>query len=336
MKIIKKLIPFLITPLLLVACNSNKHANVGLLYCSSEANSKYQVNEVSRMLEEKGLSTKMIPFADSNELSSVLNGAIGKIDTLYTPTDNVCASNAGIINAAAREKKVPVFAGEEGICGGCGAITLSISYYNIGVKTGAMAVDVLLGKSDIKSLPIAYDENPVKKYNEDFCTALGITVPSDYIKLDQSGSSSATLPAFQNNDNKSFKIGISQLVTHDALDAATKGFKDAVKAGLGATNVEFEEQNAAGDLNTCNVIATNLVAHNVDLIMANATPALQAACSATDNIPILGTSVTEYGVALNIDNFNGVTGKNVSGTSDLAPLTEQANMLAEVFASFMK
>ena len=336
MKIIKKLIPLFITPLMLIGCNSNKHANIGLLYCSSEANSKYQVNEVSRVLNEKGLSTRLIPFADSNELSSVLNQAITKVDTLYIPTDNTCASNTGLINAAAREKKVPVFAGEEGICSGCGAITLSISYYNIGVKTGSMAVDVLLGKSDIKSLAIAYDENPVKKYNESFCNEVGITVPSDYKKLDDKSASTAALPSFQNTSNQSFKIGISQLVTHDALDAATRGFKDAVKAGLGEANVTFEEQNAAGDLNTCNVIATNLVAHNVDLIMANATPALQAACSATDLIPILGTSVTEYGVALNIEDFSGVTGRNVSGTSDLAPLTEQANMLAEVFASFMK
>ena len=336
MKIFKKLMPLFIMPFMLIGCNNNKHTNVGLLYCSSEANSKYQVNEVSRVLNEKGLSTRLIPFADSNELATVLNQAIGKVDTLYVPTDNTCASNAGLINAAAREKKVPVFAGEEGACKGCGAITLSISYYNIGVKTGAMAVEVLLGKKDIKTLPIAYDENPVKKYNESFCNEVGITVPSDYKKIGDTSSSVASLPTFQNTNNLAFKVGISQLVTHDALDAATRGFKDAVKAGLGEANVTFEEQNAAGDLNTCNVIATNLVAHNVDLIMANATPALQAACGATDIIPILGTSVTEYGVALNIDNFSGVTGRNVSGTSDLAPLTEQANMLAEVFASFMK
>lgn len=333
---IKKLIPLLITPLMLIGCNNAKHANVGLLYCSAEANSLYQVKEVASELESKGLSTRMISFTDSNDLSSVLNGAISKVDTLYIPTDNTCASNSEIINTIVREKKVPVYAGEEGICKGCGAITLSISYYNIGVKTGEMAVDVLLGKSDITKLPIAYDQNPVKKYNKDFCNALNIAVPSDYKELGDEASSSATLPTNQNSGNKKFNIGICQLVTHPALDAATKGFQDAVEAGLGKDNVTFDLQNAAGESALCSTIANNFVSHNVDLIMANATPALQAAANSTDKIPVLGTSITEYGVALNIENFDGTAGGNVSGTSDLAPLKEQASMLAEVFKDFMK
>ena len=128
-----------------------------------------------------------------------------------------------------------------------------------------------------------------------------------------------------------YTIGICQLITHDALDAATQGFKDAVIAELGEENVEFEEQNAAGDSNTCSTIMNTFVADDVDLIMANATPALQAAATATADIPILGTSVTEYGVALNIENFDGLVGGNVSGTSDLAPLDKQAAMVKEWF-----
>lgn len=127
-----------------------------------------------------------------------------------------------------------------------------------------------------------------------------------------------------------YKIGICQLVTHDALDAATKGFKDAVIAGLGEENVEFIEQNAAGDNNTCTTIVNDFVSKDVDLIMANATGALQAAYNSTETIPILGTSVTEYGVALGIDNFTGTVGGNVSGTSDLAPLDEQAQMIIDL------
>ena len=117
-----------------------------------------------------------------------------------------------------------------------------------------------------------------------------------------------------------FRVGICQLVTHDALDAATQGFMDALTEDLGADNVTFDVQNAAGDSNTCSTIANSFVADSVDLIMANATPALQAASAATADIPILGTSVTEYGVALGIDDFTGTVGGNVSGTSDLAPL----------------
>lgn len=128
-----------------------------------------------------------------------------------------------------------------------------------------------------------------------------------------------------------YVIGIVQLVEHVALDAATEGFIDAVKAELGEDKVYFDFQNGQNDSNTCSTIANQFVSDKVDLIMANATPALQAAAAATDEIPILGTSVTEYGVALNIADFTGTVGGNISGTSDLAPLDEQAAMITEWF-----
>ena len=128
-------------------------------------------------------------------------------------------------------------------------------------------------------------------------------------------------------DDGTYTVGICQLVKHDALDAATQGFQDALVEILGEDKVTFDLQNAANDTNTCASIANSFVSADVDLIMANATPALQAASAATADIPILGTSVTEYGVAMGIENFSGTVGGNVSGTSDLAPLTEQAEML---------
>ena len=131
--------------------------------------------------------------------------------------------------------------------------------------------------------------------------------------------------------SETYVIGICQLVQHDALDLATEGFKDAVIAAFGEENVEFDEQNAAGDSATCATIINQFVSNEVDLIMANATAAVQAAAQGTDTIPILGTSVTEYGVALDIDDFDGLIGTNVSGTSDLAPLDEQAAMIQELF-----
>ena len=127
-----------------------------------------------------------------------------------------------------------------------------------------------------------------------------------------------------------FVVGICQLVQHEALDAATQGFKDALIEAFGEDGVIFDEQNAAGDPATCSTICDGFVTEGVDLILANATPALQAAATATDSIPVLGTSITEYGVALDLDNFNGVVGTNVSGTSDLAPLDEQAKMVTEL------
>ncbi len=126
-----------------------------------------------------------------------------------------------------------------------------------------------------------------------------------------------------------YTVGICQLVQHDALDAATEGFKDALKEELG-DKVQFVEQNANNDIPTCGTICNGFVSDGVDLILANATPALQAAVSATQSIPILGTAVTEYGVALDIENFSGTVGGNVSGTSDLAPLDQQAAMVTEL------
>ncbi|MBQ3816866.1 MAG: ABC transporter substrate-binding protein, partial [Clostridia bacterium] len=138
------------------------------------------------------------------------------------------------------------------------------------------------------------------------------------------------------NSSKKFTVGICQLVQHEALDAATKGFKDALVDALGEENVVFDEQNASGDSNACSTIINGFVSKNVDLILANATPALQAAASATTVIPVLGTSITEYGVALELKDFKGTVGGNVSGTSDLAPLDKQAEMLLELFPDAKK
>ena len=129
---------------------------------------------------------------------------------------------------------------------------------------------------------------------------------------------------------QTFTVGICQLVQHPALDLATQGFKDALTELMG-DSVTFVEQNASGDAATCSVICTQFVSDEVDLIMANATPALQAAASATADIPVLATSITDYGTALSIDDWTGVTGMNISGTSDLAPLDGQAQVLNELF-----
>lgn len=144
--------------------------------------------------------------------------------------------------------------------------------------------------------------------------------------------SALTLTGCPDKGDEKFVVGICQLAQHSALDAATQGFKDALIEELGEENVEFDTQNASGDTNVCNTIVSGFISRGVDLILANATPALQAAYNATSTIPILGTSVTEYGVALGIDGGiqGGIVGSNVSGTSDLAPLDKQAAMIAEL------
>lgn len=133
------------------------------------------------------------------------------------------------------------------------------------------------------------------------------------------------------SDKDTYTVGICQLLPHPALDAATQGFQDALIAELGEDKVTFLTENAGNEINVCTTIITNLINKKVDLIMANATPALTAAVNGTDTIPVLGTSITEYGTALGIDNFDGLVGSNVSGTSDLAPLDQQAQMILDLF-----
>lgn len=154
--------------------------NVGLLYCSAEANSQYQVDTVKTELEELGYSCEYYAFSDSNDLSSVVTTASSECDVIYIPTDNTAASNVEIINNICQPAGVPIIAGEEGICAGCGVATLSISYYDIGRTTGEMAAKILTGEADISEMPIEYAPTFVKKYNADLCEALSVEIPEGY------------------------------------------------------------------------------------------------------------------------------------------------------------
>ncbi len=157
--------------------------NVGILYCSGEANSKYQAKVVRECLEKKGLTVKEYTFADSNDVSTVTSTACDENDVIYIPTDNTAASCTEAINAIALPAGVPIVAGEEGICKGCGVVTLSIDYYELGRTTGQMAVKILKGESDISEMPIEYYPESVKKYNADIASKLNITVPGDYTAI---------------------------------------------------------------------------------------------------------------------------------------------------------
>ena len=155
---------------------------VGLLYCSAEANSQYQVDTMQKALEDLGYTCTQYPFSDTNDMASVTQSAADSNDVLYVPTDNTIANNTGIVDNICRGK-VPVFAGEEGICAGCGVATLSISYYDLGVTTGKMAAKILTGEADISTMPIEYtDATP--KYNPTICEALNITPLDGYTAIE--------------------------------------------------------------------------------------------------------------------------------------------------------
>ena len=155
---------------------------VGLLYCSSEANSRYQVEEVKRCLEERneGYECTLYAFSDSNDISAVVQQMAAQSEVVYVPTDNTVASNTQLIDSICRPEGIPVIAGEEGICSGCGIATLSISYENLGRITAGIAARILLGEEYVGDIPIAYDEAPVRKYNAEICEELGIKIPDGY------------------------------------------------------------------------------------------------------------------------------------------------------------
>ena len=153
--------------------------DIGLIYCSAEPNSQYQVDNVQKYLEDMGYTCEQYPFSDTNDMASVVQNAVSNSDVLYVPTDNTAANNTGIIDNICRGV-IPVFAGEEGICGGCGVATLSISYYDIGYKTGEMAADILANGADVSAMAIEYAPQFVKKYNPATCEALGLTAPEGY------------------------------------------------------------------------------------------------------------------------------------------------------------
>ncbi|MCJ7834629.1 ABC transporter substrate-binding protein [Cuneatibacter sp. NSJ-177] len=158
---------------------------VGLLYCSAEPNSTYQVNVVKAELEKLGYTCKTYTFADSNDIASITTTAVSECEVLYVPTDNTAANNTEIINNICQPAGIPVVAGEEGICKGCGAATLSIDYYDIGYKAGEMAYEILVNNADISAMPVEFAPKVVKKYNKANCEALNITVPDDYVAIEE-------------------------------------------------------------------------------------------------------------------------------------------------------
>ncbi|MDD6291116.1 MAG: ABC transporter substrate-binding protein [Lachnospiraceae bacterium] len=157
--------------------------NVAILYCSAEPNSKFQATNFEKYLDEDNISYKEFTASDSNDIGSVVQSAVEYADVIYIPTDNTMAQNTEAINNITLPAKVPVVAGEEGICTGCGVATLSISYYDIGYRAGEMAYEILVNGADITAMEIEYAPKVTKEYNKSICEELGITVPDDYVAI---------------------------------------------------------------------------------------------------------------------------------------------------------
>lgn len=153
---------------------------VGIIYCSAEPNSKYQADIVKSELEALGYEVKIYTFVDTNDATNVMNEAVSNSQAIYVPTDNTVASNATLLNSIAEPAKVPIIAGEEGICKKCGVATLSISYYDIGYKAGLMAYEILVNGANPAEMEIAYADTTTKKYVADRAASIGLTIPDNY------------------------------------------------------------------------------------------------------------------------------------------------------------
>ena len=155
---------------------------VGLLYCSGEPNSVYQVETVRAELEGMGYACEAYAFTDANDLGAVAQTACDESDLIYIPTDNTVAANTETVANVVIPAGVPVVGGDPGICSGCGVATITCDYYELGRLTGELAAEILRGETDISSLPVQYLE-PLKVYNAENCAALGVEIPEGYAPL---------------------------------------------------------------------------------------------------------------------------------------------------------
>ena len=157
---------------------------VGILYCSAEPNSIYQSQLAQAELDKAGVAWAEYTAADSNEVQAVVTKAVSECDVLYVPTDNTMANNTEIIKNVAVPAGVPVIAGEEGICAGCGVATLSISYYDLGAKAAEMAYEILVNGADPAEMPIEYvSEGITEKYNAEIAETLNIAIPEGMVAI---------------------------------------------------------------------------------------------------------------------------------------------------------
>ena len=157
---------------------------VGIVYCSAEPNSIYQSELAQKELDAANVAWAEYTAADSNEVQSVVTKAVSECDVLYVPTDNTMANNTEIIKNVAVPAGVPVIAGEEGICSGCGVATLSISYYDLGAKAAEMAYEILVNGANPAEMPVEYvSEGITEKYNAEIAETLNIAIPEDMVAI---------------------------------------------------------------------------------------------------------------------------------------------------------
>jgi len=149
---------------------------VGILYCSAESNAEIQANMAKEALDALGIAHEDYIVSSSNEIQTVVESAIGKVDALYAPTDNVIAAAMSTVGMIATENNIPVICGEAGMTKAGGVATYGIDYFKLGYKAGEMAADILVNGTNPADMPIGYlaAEECEFTYNEEIATALGV------------------------------------------------------------------------------------------------------------------------------------------------------------------
>ena len=154
---------------------------VGMLYCSSEQNSHFQVKLAEEACDKIGLKYVEATVSNSNEIQQVAQSLCQKVDVIYSPTDNMIAAGMPLVAQVAIENKIPVICGEEGMVKAGGLATYGINYYELGKQTAKMAVEILNGKSPA-TMPIQYLDTCDFVVNEETAKAIGVKIPSDLLK----------------------------------------------------------------------------------------------------------------------------------------------------------
>ncbi|MEE0967893.1 MAG: ABC transporter substrate binding protein [Clostridia bacterium] len=231
---------------------------------------------------------------------------------------------------------IPIVCGESGMNNTCGVATYGVNYYNLGVAAGDMAADILLEGKKAAEMPVQTDPNPALTVSPTVPEAIGFTVPQAILDKASAGDTTISvtpLPTAIVEDGGDFTIGILQHVQHVALDQSNKGFQDQLSVRMNAAGktVTILNQNASNDASNNSTIATTFVSQNVDMIYAIATPSAQAAVSATEesDIPVIFNAVTDPIDAGLVETMEA-PGKNVTGVSDINPVADQINLIAEL------
>jgi len=154
---------------------------VGMLFCSSEANSRFQIDLAEAQCQKVGLDYVEATVSNTNEVQQVVKSLIGKVDAIYTPTDNMIASCMATVSMEATAAKIPVICGEDGMVQGGGLATFGINYYELGKQTANMAVEILKNGANPAEMPIQYLENCDFSYNPEIAEELGIQIPANLL-----------------------------------------------------------------------------------------------------------------------------------------------------------